>query len=188
MEGKQITSAVSYLMGRCSVFPVRPLGPAEWWETAHIWQVDGELRKWSRIHSQLPYSTSWEGSTRENHPHPSIHPDTGSESGTHSLSDDSSHIATVSTWGLRLLFPAVILRLATLLTVLPTPTHPWSFNPALVAIQLMVSELWIPLPMRTVSSTHLRYPEQRGILYSGTHVLQNKWLEAGSVPFFPLPV
>lgn len=35
----------------------------------------GELRKWSRIHSQLPYSTSWEGSTRENHPHTSIHPD-----------------------------------------------------------------------------------------------------------------
>ena len=86
---------------------------------------------------------------------------------------------------LRLLFPVVILRLAALLTVLPTPTHPRSFNPALVAIQLMASEVWILLPMRIVSSTHLRYTEQRCTLYSGTHVLQNKWLEAGSVTFFP---
>lgn len=124
------------------------------------------------------------GGLHQGKPSPPLLPDTGSESGTHGLSDDSSHTATVSTWDLRPLFPVVILRLAALSTVLPTPTHPCSFNPALVAIQLMVSELWIPPPMRTVSSAHLRYTEQRCI-YSGTHVLQNKWLEAGSVTFIP---
>lgn len=81
------------------------------------------------------------GGLHQGKPSPPLLPDTGSESGTQGLSDDSRHIATVSTWDLRLLFPVVILRLAALLTVLPTPTHPWSFNPALVAIQLMVSEV-----------------------------------------------
>ena len=67
-------------MGRCAALPIAlsSFSSDHQRSPGHCVYLmgKGELRKLLSVHSELPYSTTWEGYTMENHPHPSFHPHT----------------------------------------------------------------------------------------------------------------